>query len=385
MTSLWIAFVTGLTTGGLSCLAVQGGLLASSVAHRLEADVARMHPQRKAGRRSVSTSGRPRVGGAPPAGADAAQPILLFLGAKLVAYTVLGFLLGALGSILQLNALTRAVLQLGIGIFMIGNALRMLNVHPIFRVFAFEPPSWVTRAIRRTSKRDVASATPLILGAMTVLIPCGVTQAMMATAMGSGNALTGATLMAAFTLGTSPVFFAVAYSATRLGKRLESAFVRVVAVLMLVLGLVAIETGLNMMGSPVSASRLVRAVAGGRTTSAASETEPLGSGGLPSTESTPVPTVSTESGVQALTIEARPDGYFPPTQHAVANVVSMLTITTQNTRSCSRAFIIPALWVEKLLPETGSETIQIPPQAPGTVLRYSCSMGMYTGEIIFDR
>jgi plastocyanin domain-containing protein len=86
-----------------------------------------------------------------------------------------------------------------------------------------------------------------------------------------------------------------------------------------------------------------------------------------------------------LAIEARPDGYFPPTQHAVANVASMLTVTTQNTRSCSRAFIIPALWVEKLLPETGSETIEIPPMAPGTVLRYSCSMGMYTGEIIFDR
>ena len=27
-----LAFITGLTTGGLSCLAVQGGLLASSIA-----------------------------------------------------------------------------------------------------------------------------------------------------------------------------------------------------------------------------------------------------------------------------------------------------------------------------------------------------------------
>jgi hypothetical protein len=30
---IMVAFVTGLTTGGLSCLAVQGGLLASSLAH----------------------------------------------------------------------------------------------------------------------------------------------------------------------------------------------------------------------------------------------------------------------------------------------------------------------------------------------------------------
>ncbi len=41
-TSAWgqivVAFVTGITTGGLSCLAVQGGLLASSLAHQIEQD-----------------------------------------------------------------------------------------------------------------------------------------------------------------------------------------------------------------------------------------------------------------------------------------------------------------------------------------------------------
>ena len=32
MQPMWLAFLTGLATGGLSCLAVQGGLLASSIA-----------------------------------------------------------------------------------------------------------------------------------------------------------------------------------------------------------------------------------------------------------------------------------------------------------------------------------------------------------------
>ena len=39
MTDLVVVFVTGLTTGGLSCLAVQGGLLASSIARPVEEDV----------------------------------------------------------------------------------------------------------------------------------------------------------------------------------------------------------------------------------------------------------------------------------------------------------------------------------------------------------
>src|SRR5215207_10642340 len=38
MSQLIVAFITGLTTGGLSCLAVQGGLLASSLAHQIEQD-----------------------------------------------------------------------------------------------------------------------------------------------------------------------------------------------------------------------------------------------------------------------------------------------------------------------------------------------------------
>ena len=34
-----IAFITGLTTGGLSCLAVQGGLLTASLANQMEQDL----------------------------------------------------------------------------------------------------------------------------------------------------------------------------------------------------------------------------------------------------------------------------------------------------------------------------------------------------------
>ncbi len=349
MSNLWIAFLTGLTTGGLSCLAVQGGLLASSLAQQLEHDVAQTRSKR------------------------VAQPILLFLGAKMIAYTFLGFLLGALGSVLQLNAMTRAVLQLLIGIFMIGNALRMLNVHPIFRYFALEPPSQVTRYIRKTAKRDVSAITPLLLGALTVLIPCGVTQAMMATAMGTGNPLSGAALMAAFTLGTSPVFFAVAYSAAKLGAKLERAFMTAVAVVVLILGLVAVESGLNLMGSPISATRLLQAAQK-----------------APATGATPVIAESTATSptpgeAQTLTIQAFNDGYEPATQHAAANITYKLDIITDNTRSCARAFVIPTLNVEETLPVTGKITVDIPPQATGTVLRYSCSMGMYTGEIVFDQ
>ncbi|MBN1937735.1 MAG: sulfite exporter TauE/SafE family protein [Anaerolineae bacterium] len=89
---------------------------------------------------------------------------------------------------------------------------------------------------------------------------CGVTQAMMALAAGTGNPLMGAALMASFTLGASPVFFALAYLAARLGAGWEKRFMQVTAVVVLILGLIAIESGLNLVGSPVSFASLTRSL-----------------------------------------------------------------------------------------------------------------------------
>ena len=37
--NLWIIFLTGLTTGGLACLAVQGGLLTSIIANQKDQEI----------------------------------------------------------------------------------------------------------------------------------------------------------------------------------------------------------------------------------------------------------------------------------------------------------------------------------------------------------
>lgn len=362
-----LAFVMGLTTGGLSCLAVQGGLLASSIAHEVETSFS------QAQKKKHSRAGQAR----------ASRPILLFLGAKLAAYTLLGFGLGWLGSRLQLAPMVRAILQLAIGVFMIGTALRMLNVHPIFRYFAIEPPSFVTRYIRRTAKGDSHLVTPLFLGALTVLIPCGVTQAMMAVAMGTGNPLMGAAIMFAFILGTSPVFFSVAYLATRLGARLESNFMRFVAVVVLVLGIVSIDAGLNLMGSPYSVSNLMRSDRReSRPAQAQDPTPPF----TPITAPGVSPPQMTAAAPQAtLTINVINSGYQPAWLQAKANQPLQLKLVTNKTYSCARAFVIPALNIEKILPPTGAALIDIPPQPDGSVLYFSCSMGMYGGQIEFNQ
>lgn len=357
MSQLIVAFVTGLTTGGLSCLAVQGGLLASSLAHQIEQDYVQQAAQGKTRKKSKVQT---------PVRSGSALPIFLFLVAKLVAYTLLGALLGWLGSYLTLSPMTRAFLMIAIGIFMVGNALRMFNVHPVFRYFSIEPPKFITRYIRRTAK-GTDTFTPIFLGALTVFIPCGVTQAMMAAALGTGSLTMGAALMFAFTLGTSPVFFVVAYLTTELGSRLEKFFMRFVAVVVLILGLVTLDGGLNVLGSPLSFQNLTRSL--------------FPSSGGSASETVPAASIA-EDGVLILQVENQ--GYFPRTLRAPAGQNVKLNLVTDQTYSCSRDFVIPALGFYQLLPDTGTVQVDIPAQAKGSKIFFTCSMGMYTGQILFE-
>ncbi len=414
MTNLIVVFLTGLTTGGLSCLAVQGGLLASSVAHQAEQNIQKQF-KTKMTARPVAKRGKnpPRLkpgstGVTKGVSPSLVSPILLFLGAKLIGYTLLGFLLGWVGSMLQLTPFMRAILQLAIGVFMLGTALRMLNVHPIFRYFALEPPAFVTRYIRRTAKGGAHAITPLFLGALTVLIPCGVTQAMMALAIGVGNPLEGAAIMFAFTLGASPVFFGLAYLATQLGQKLEARFVQIVALIVFVLGLVSIDGGLALLGAPFTISRAANA----RTL--VPSTPPPPSTIQPAPQPFIHPTVApvqaqatpffnpavvgpqsfpdqpAEGDSQAagpanvVNINVLDYGYNPPNSRAPAGQPVQLNLTTNHTYSCTRAFVIPALNMFQVLPDTGVTTLELPPQPDGSVLYYTCSMGMFGGQIEFS-
>ena len=152
-------FITGLFAGGLTCLAVQGGLLATSVAQQEE--------------NKLEEEAR-RFGHL--------LPIVSFLAARLIAYTLLGLLLGSLGSVFQLSLSARIFLQFAAVVFMVGTALNLLQVHPVFRYFVIQPPKFLTRLVRNQSKSKAVFG-PALLGAMTVLIPCGATQAMMAYAI----------------------------------------------------------------------------------------------------------------------------------------------------------------------------------------------------------
>lgn len=354
MNQLIGAFVTGLLTGGLSCIALQGGLLASVI---LEEEKDYLDDKKN--------QAQPK-----------ARPVILFLMSKLVVYTILGFLLGFAGSFISLSPQMRGYFQILLGIFMFGIALNILNVHPIFRYFSLQPPKFIRKYIRKKSKNN-GDLGAVFMGALTVFLPCAITQAMMLLAISSGSGLYGAAIMFSFILGTSPVFFVLGYTATRLSEKLQQNFLKIVAVLVIFTAVFSILTGATLAGiqlpkigqkSTESNGNESSNVAGPKADSKSDNSSDSGSA--------PV-----SNGKQEVTIGLTDDGYSPATVKVKKGVPVVVKLVTNNTFGCIRAFVVPSLNIQKILPKTGEDSFEFTPNAAGEIL-FTCSMGMYYGKFV---
>lgn len=326
MNTIWLAFITGLTTGGVSCFAVQGGLLATSLSR-----------QDKDSQKSAVT---------------------LFLVGKLVAYTILGALLGLLGSSIIISPKVQGWMQIMAGLFMLVTVGRLLDLHPIFRRFVITPPKKLFRLVRAKSINEGLLSSTL-LGFLTVLIPCGVTQAMMLLAVSSGSMVVGSLVMASFTLGTSPVFFALGLASSQLFKHRSLKYVAGLAII--TLAVMSINTGQVLRGSVHTLQNYYLA--------ATNQSE---------TKGNVIAAQQDGNGNQTVNINVFSNGYKSDVQTIKAGIPVTLNLTSNNVQGCSRAFTIPEYNVSKVLPQTGTTKIEFTPTKKGR-LTYTCSMGMYTG------
>lgn len=349
--SLWAVLVTGLLAGGASCAVVQGGLLAGTVARRAPAAA-------QAGSAQKKQEGQPAP---PPPRIDDLAPAGVFLAAKLVSHAAFGAALGLLGDAVQLAPRTRGLLQIFTGIVMVVLALELLGLRGVRGVVPPPPAAW-SRFVRRSGRWGGALA-PAALGAATILIPCGVTLTMMFLAVASGSALAGAAIMATFVVGTMPTFAAIGYAARRSATALRGRLGILAGAAVLVAGLLAINAGLVLNGSSFTLAGVWQDLSGS-------------SKSAPRAVAPPLPA----DGIQRLTISVHDSGYSPSSVAARANVPTTLIVRTDDTRGCTRSFVMSAFGVQRLLPATGDTSFDLGELRPGTY-RYACGMGMYTGTI----
>ena len=337
--NLWTIFITGLVTGGLTCMAVQGGLLAATLAQREEEKL----------KNGLKSGGN-------------ALPIASFIIAKLISYTILGFLLGSLGSIFQLSITLKVIMQIAVAIFMLGTAFNILDIHPIFRYFVIQPPKFLTRLVRKQSKSQDVFA-PAVLGSLTIFIPCGITQSMMALAIASGSPILGASILFAFVLGTSPVFFVLGFFAAKLGDIFQQRFMKIAAFAIILLAIFNINNAVALSGSNFTLGNIGKNV---WCTFAVCESN----ASEITSEINNNPTIT----IQSL-------GYNPNIINVKAGAQVKLKLVNTTGTSCVQAFTIPSLGIQKVVPPGTSDEVDFTaPSAPGQI-QFMCSMGMYRGVI----
>jgi sulfite exporter TauE/SafE len=434
--NLWGVFVTGLVSGGASCVAVQGGMLAGAVARRRgngpspadagageaaatedreDVHTGPLVPRRLAqvsearpvdgsvaldvaqwsqpadlasGERSdvvdILVPGRGRLIGVL---ADDAAPVGGFLAGKLVSHVAFGALLGLFGQALQPSFRVRSSMQIGAGILMVLMAANLAGLLGK-RSFVPSPPRIFQRLVRRSARAETTFA-PAMLGFLTVLVPCGITLSIEFLVIATGNPFTGAAAMGLFVLGTSPLFAVVGYAMRRATTVLRGHLTKLAALAVAVAGLLSVNSGLALRGSAFTLAKVAPGISaavppvlgGGRVATD-------GLSGNASTADQPVALATVGAdGIQVVQIAVGygdmaggSSPYNPSVVQAKAGIPTQLKFLTSGLGGCAGVVVLQSRGIEKALSRDANTVIDLGVLSPGTV-GFTCGTGMYGGAI----
>lgn len=338
------------------------------------------------------------------------RPAVLYNLGRVVSYTVIGFILGAVGMLLGggagagLSTLFQGILKIIAGVFMVIMGINMLGIFPWLRRFTPRMPKFLTIKI---GKKKAASSRPFIVGLLNGLMPCGPLQSMQIVALASGNPLAGALSMFLFSLGTVPLMLGFGSLVSALGKRFSRAVMNVGAVLVVVLGLAMLSQGGSLSGlllpSQLLALVIMLCVVGVivsipftkelynlyRVASVAAAiilmvaanaawSNMHGSAGLGDAGGT-ANAAEIQDGVQLVNSTLTSSRYPNITVQAGIPVKWVIDAPAGSINGCNNRMLINEYGIEHTFTQ-GENIIEFTPTTPGTV-QYTCWMGMMRGNI----
>jgi len=321
--SYLVLFIVGVFTS-LHCVGMCGGIMLSQ---------------------SISTGSKNKF--------EALKPAIFYNLGRVISYTILGGIVGALGSVFSLTLPFKAGLQVLAGIFMIIMGLNMSG-YSLFRKLNIKLP-WSACNIKKSGK------TPFVVGILNGLMPCGPLQTMQLYALGTGSAIIGATSMFIFSLGTVPLMLGFGALSGLLSKDHTKQLVKFGGILIVVLGLIMGNRGLALAGINVSPMAFASNAATKQTAASGNVTK-----------------ATIENGVQVIKMTANANGYTPNVFYVQKNVPVKWIINGEQLTSCNNSIVVPSLNVEKKL-ASGENIINFTPGDKD--INFSCWMGMISGVI----
>jgi uncharacterized protein len=317
-------------------------------------------------------------------------PGILYNGGRLVSYTAVGVLVGALGSVITVSGRFQGVVQLVAGVFMVFMGINMLGLFPALRRFIPRmPKAFAARIDERKTGRG-----PLVVGFLNGFMPCGPLQAMQLYALSTGSPIRGGIAMFLFCLGTIPLMFALGAASSALSGVKGRAFSRRVmwagAILVMALGLVMFSNGWSLSGfanSPDKAASVKTVSVPEENSGNISPNTPQDQGQtqpVPNTANTSptdtkpfVPVI--ENGVQIVKSTLRSNRYPAITVQQGIPVRWTINAPPGSITGCNYCVVLYEYGIEYVFKQ-GDNVIEFTPTKEGR-FRYSCWMGMIRSTI----
>jgi len=324
--SLWMFLVLGLLAGCSSCAALIGGIVLS------------MSKQWQENYSSKKTL----IG--------KSEPIVIFNLGRIISFAFFGFILGYLGSIIQISFFFTSALVIIVSLIMIVLALQMLGIE----LYRFSLPRQVLKFISIKDKdKEKGKSFPFLMGGATFFLPCGFTIAVQSLALISGNPIQSSLMLLFFALGTAPTLFLIGLSSV---KFFSNNFLRVAGILVLFFAFYNINAQMNVFGLPSVNTAFSRFTAD-------SDLPPI------------------VNGKQIIKMNALAFDYQPNYFKVRAGIPVRWEITDAGVSGCTNAVISRGLFSGEIRIISGSTSVkEFTPKNPGRYT-FSCWMGHISGII----
>ncbi|WP_315122290.1 sulfite exporter TauE/SafE family protein [uncultured Clostridium sp.] len=290
---------------------------------------------------------------------EAITPAILYNLGRVISYTILGGIIGALGSVFSLTITTKAIMQIFAGAFMIIMGFNMAGFS-LFRKFQLKLP----KAVCKTKNK---SGSPFIVGILNGLMPCGPLQTMQLFALGTGSAIKGALSMFVFSIGTVPLMLTFGALSGLLSKGYTKKILKFSGVLIIVLGLIMGNRGFVLAGIDINPL-----------TAITNRSKSFLSGNSSGSSAENVAKATIKDGVQIINMTASNKGYTPNSFYVQKGVPVKWIINGEQINSCNNAIVAQSLNIEKKI-KSGENIIEFTPG--DTDVNFSCWMGMLRGVI----
>jgi len=279
---------------------------------------------------------------------------LIYGGSKVVSYAVIGGIFGLIGGLVAFSVGLRGAVAIFAGTFMIFYSLSMMGFK-FFRRFQFNP-KFLTKIAAK--KHSGVYKGPFLTGLLSGLfIACGPLQAMYLYAAGTGSVFTGMTSLAAFGLGTLPVMMGFGSLATVISKNTTKKILKISAIIVLVLGIIMLNRGLTVLGSPITYDVIKEKIIG------------IESSGAIMVD-----------GYQEINMEVNRYGWEPASFILKKGIPVKWNIDVKELTGCNNEIVVRDYGIAVKL-KKGLNIVEFTPDKAGTI-RWSCWMGMIPGSFI---